>query len=189
MKKPLIISFVVLGIISNLSAQEKPYRAGIKIGVPQIVGLNAEYATPLLGGRLAPSVDFSTFSISGGSTELSFNYIEIGSNLYLKETARGLYGNISYGRIGMQASYSDPDLGNGESKVGFNFLNLKVGAKLGNGFYFRPEVGYAVGFGKSTVSVEYVDPVDGSTTVEEENAPGIFGGLIFNIGFGFAFGG
>lgn len=183
MKKLTVFLMVVL-FAAGASAQEKPMRVGLKFGVPMIVGLNAEYVTPAVGGRLAPSADLSYFSISLGEAETSFSYIEIGSNIYFKDTGKGFYGNLSYGRIGLKASYSDPDAGDGEGKIGINLVNLKLGAKLGNSFYFRPELGYAIGVGgTSKVKVEYADG-----TTQEEDVPGLVGGgFVINLGFGFAF--
>ncbi len=36
-----------------------PLHIGLKIGIPNGVGLGAEWVTPLLGNRIAPYVDFS----------------------------------------------------------------------------------------------------------------------------------
>ncbi len=58
-----------------------------------------------------------------------------------------------------------------------NSFNLKLGAKLGGLFYFRPEVGYA--FSSYPEDIEF----------DADEAPQslLFDGLIFNIGFGFSF--
>ncbi len=67
-------------------------------------------------------------------------------------------------------------------------MNLKVGAKFGNGFYFRPEIGYGILAGGSKVEVEYTDPITNTTISEEEEVPGfLVGGVVFNPGFGVAF--
>ena len=80
--------------------QEKPVRIGLKFGIPNVAGLSFEYATPLLNNKLATAIDFSTISISAGETKVSFSYIEAGGNYYFLNDGRGLYGNISFGRIG-----------------------------------------------------------------------------------------
>lgn len=179
MKKVLIICLVALTTLAH--AQEKPIRLGVKLGVPNIVGFNAEYVTPLLGNKFAPNLDVSYISMKAGSAEATFSYIEIGGNYYFIKEGKGLYGNLSYGRVGFKGDYTDSRYGTGEGKVGMNLVNLKLGAKLGNGFYFRPEIGYALLLGDPTVEVEYTN-----TTVEEDT-PGIFGGVVFNIGIGVAF--
>lgn len=182
MKKILIICFVAVTAIAH--AQEKPFRLGVKLGVPNVLGLNVEYATPLLGNKLAPSVDLSYFSLGVGDAEASFSYLELGANYYFFKEGRGLYGNLGYGRIGFKGTYNDAVHGEGEGKLGINLLNVKVGAKLGGGFYFRPEIGYAVGIGNSKVKVEY----DNTGVTQEEDIPGFLaGGIIVNIGFGVAF--
>ena len=54
-------------------------------------------------------------------------------------------------------------------------------------FYFRPELGYAIGFGNNEIEATYTAP-DGTTTTETEEVPGLLiGGFIGNIGIGFAF--
>ncbi len=180
MKKLLIIAFVMCFAFAG-QAQEKPFRIGIKFGVPNVVGLNTEYVTPILGGKLAPTADFSYFSLSAGEAKVSFSYFEVGSNYYFMNQGKGLYGHLSYGNIGFKGTYDDPQYGEGEGKANVSLVNLKLGAKLGNTVYFRPELGYAVGSG-GKVRVEY----DGQT--EEEDIPGFLsGGLVVNLGFGFAF--
>ncbi len=179
--KKLLILCAALFIAFAGQAQEKPFRIGIKFGVPNIVGLNAEYVTPILGGKLAPTADFSYFSLSAAGAKVSFSYLEIGSNYYFMNQGKGLYGHVSYGNIGFKGTYDDPQYGDGEGKATVSLVNLKLGAKLGNTVYFRPELGYAVGSG-GKVRVEY----DGYS--EEEDIPGFLsGGLVVNLGFGFAF--
>lgn len=175
-------------------AQEKPVRVGIKVGVPNIVGLNAEYVTPALGKKLAASVDFSYFSLGVGDTEVSLSYFELGGNYYFFKEGKGLYGNLSYGHLGTKLeinniqSENDPSkTGSASASLGVNLFNLKLGAKLGNTFYFRPEIGYAIASVADTIDVNVTYP-DGTTETQSEEVPGIVGGgLVVNIGIGFAF--
>ena len=54
MKKSLI--FLCLFTISTFAfSQEKPFRVGLKFGIPNIAGLNLEYVTPALDEKLAIS--------------------------------------------------------------------------------------------------------------------------------------
>ena len=183
MKKSFIFLFVIVCLVGTASAQEKPIRIGLKFGVPNIAGLHAEYVTP---ARFAPTVDFSHFSLSSGNTEFSFSYIEVGSNYYFKPEGKGFYGHLSYGRVGFKGTYTDANLGEGEAKVGLNRVNLKIGAKWGNAFYFRPEIGYAIGLSETSINVEYTN--NGTTQTEKESIPGFLGGgPLFNLGFGVAF--
>ena len=85
--------------------------------------------------------------------------------------------------MAFKGTYTDPVYGDGTGKVGINLINIKVGAKWGNGFYFRPEIGYALLMGGSKVKVDYA----GGQT-QEETVPSILaGGFVFNLGFGIAF--
>lgn len=180
MRKLIMICFVMAIFVTTASAQEKPIRIGLKFGVPNIAGLNAEYVTPK---QFAPTLDFSYFSLSIGGADASFSYIELGSNYYFKPEGKGFYGHLSYGRLGLKASYDDATAGKGEGKIGLNLVNLKIGAKLGNAFYFRPEIGYGLLLGGAKYDVEYPDG-----TTEEKTAPGaLAGGFIGNLGFGVAF--
>jgi hypothetical protein len=177
MKKSFIIYCLGMFLVLSGFAQDKPMRVGLKFGVPNIAGLNLEYAT----GKFAPTLDFSYFSLGDESTgKVSFSYIEIGSNYYFKEEGKGFYGHLSYGRVGLTATYDDA-FGKGEGTAAINLVNIKIGAKLGNGFYFRPEIGFAAG-GGGTYEVTYDD-----ASVVEYAAPSVFGGVVFNLGFGVAF--
>ena len=188
MKKIVILSLFTLLPNAFSYGQEKPVRIGLKFGIPNVAGLSLEYATPLLNNKLATAIDFSTISISAGETKVSFSYIEAGGNYYFLNDGRGLYGNIGFGRIGSKVEYEDPILGTGEGKAGINLINLKIGGKFGNGFYFRPEIGYAMLAGNSEIEVEYTDPSTNNTVVEREEIPGFLsGGTVFNVGFGVAF--
>ena len=88
-----IIILAVLAVFSqNISAQTnevtisknvKPFRLGVKIGVPTIATINAEYLTPLLDDRVAISVDYMSLSPTIEEIEISYNNFEIGANIYL----------------------------------------------------------------------------------------------------------
>lgn len=183
MKKIILCCFAVGLLVTAANAQDNPIRIGLKFGVPNIIGLNGEYATPALGGRLAPSLDFSYFSLSLGGAKASFSYFSLGADVYVKPNARGAYANLSYGRIGLSAKYTDPIYGSGKGTIGINLLNIKVGAKLGKSFYFRPEIGWAVLLGGDTFKVTY----NNANYVEQKTAPGLLAGFTLNLGFGVAF--
>ena len=187
--KKLVVLCLAVGMLTTLAnAQEKPIRIGLKFGIPNIIGLNGEYVTPALGERLAPTLDFSYFSVSAGEAKASFSYLELGANCYFKSGGKGPYGHLSYGRIGFSGKYTDPVLGSGKGSLGINLLNIKLGAKWGNGFYFRPELGYALLLGNNKVKVKYDDPTTGQTVTQEKSVPGFLGGgVVFNLGFGVAF--
>ncbi|MCB0449165.1 MAG: hypothetical protein KDC97_03510 [Confluentibacter sp.] len=197
-KSALLILYLLIS--SALFSQEKPIRIGVKLGLPNVIGGNIEYVTPLLNKRLAVTIDYS--SLSGSSTEDeaggSFTYFAGGLNYYFSKEGKGLYGNLGYGSFNGNATFTDVDSEegtqtNGVSKVAISYksVNLMIGAKLGGLFYFRPEIGFALpGFPDDIV--ENVTFPDGSTETQSfssnEDVPGIIrSGFIFNIGIGFAF--
>ncbi len=188
MKKITLTCLCILFLQLSVSAQENPFRIGVKFGVPNVAGLSLEYVTPLLDNKLAAALDYSSISIKADGTEVSFSYVELGGNYYFLKEGKGLYGNLSFGRIGFKGSYEDPTFGSGEGNININLINLKLGAKFGNGFYFRPEIGYGVNAGNSELEVKYTDPSTNTTVTEKEEIPGFLsGGAVFNVGFGLSF--
>ncbi|MBN1251303.1 MAG: hypothetical protein JXR51_08005 [Bacteroidales bacterium] len=188
MKKIIAISILAIVVSTSAKAQENPLRIGLKIGVPNVVGLNLEYVTPIMNGKFAPTIDFSFIPITIEDVDLKFTYFEIGTNIYFKKPGKGLYGHISYGRIGFDGTYVDAEKGEGQGQASFNLANFKIGAKLGNSFYFRTEIGYGLIFGDTSVDVEYKEPNSSVITVEAQEIPGIIsGGFVVNLGFGVAF--
>lgn len=185
----------------------RPIRLGLKIGFPNLVGGNLEYVTPLFGDKLAVNLDYSSVksdwfmsedeeSDMTETTELNFSYLEGGINYYLFKAGKGLYAGASYGTMkfeGQTSVYKDEKDGTGSIDFSHATLNVKLGAKLGGLFYFRPEIGYS--FSSLPKTIDYqVNYEDGSTETEtydfsEEVASAdiLFKGLIANIGFGFAF--
>jgi hypothetical protein len=115
----------------------KPLRIGLKVGVPSILSLNVEYVTPLLNNRVAVAIDYLPFRANIGDADLKLNNFEIGSNVYVKNTGKGLYGGISYYSFNVKAEnitdvdFDDGTTGAGNAEIKFNTLNLKLGAKLG----------------------------------------------------------
>lgn len=183
----------------------RPVRLGLKLGFPNLVGGNLEYVTPLLNDRLSVSLDYSTInsdwflseedSNNTETTNLDFSYLEGGINYYFFKAGKGLYGGLSYNQMKFKGETSVED--NGEKGTGHidyshSSLNVKLGAKLGGLFYFRPEIGYS--FSPLPKSIEYKADYNGRTETEtydfsEELASAdiLFKGLMANIGFGFAF--
>ncbi len=190
--KKIIALALFLFVVSTGLAQENPFRVGVKLGVPNIAGFNAEYVTP--ARRLAATGDFSFIRIGFGNTDVRLRYLEAGANYYFFKDGRGLYGHASYGHIKAGIDYknvqseSDPDkYGEGSASIGVDLINLKLGAKLGRGFYFRPELGFAFASVGDTVNVLITYP-DGTTEDRSRAIPGYAGGgLLLNLGFGFSF--
>lgn len=186
----------------------RPYRIGLKIGVPNVASLEFEYLTPLLNNRVAPFANYIGSRRNFDEIKARLNIFELGSNIYISKNneGRGLYGSISYQNISGKADIQDyepennnPDGtikydGTSKTKVSYNGINLKFGAKLGRKFFFRTELGYS--FGKIPEEVVVKGTYQGRSvqdvySIKEniEDAPVVEpnGFPIFNLGFGFAF--
>lgn len=188
MKKFTLVILSILFFSVTSYAQDKPFRVGVKLGVPQVVSLNLEYVTPALNGRLAFTGDYGAFSIDVDDVDVTYSYFEIGANYYFRNEGKGPYGHISYGNVNFDGSYTDPTLGTGDGTLNIGLLNLKVGAKWGGLFYFRPEIGYAILVGDSEIDITYTNPFTNQQTQQNEDIPGVLaGGFVVNIGIGFAF--
>ncbi len=198
MKNILKITCIAITLLMSglVVAQEKPFRIGVKIGYPNIIGGNIEYVTPLLKKRLAPSLEYSTINADKAldPDQAKLTYFQAGLNYYFFKEGRGLYGNLSYGildaklKINDIESDTDPDLkGSASTAISNNSINIKIGAKWGKGFYFRPEIGYSFTNLDKEILVNVNFP-DGSTETQTETLPSILTqGIVFNIGFGMSF--
>lgn len=204
------------GFFQKDEPKVRSIRIGAKIGYPNLLGGNLEYVTPLLNKKLSVNVDYSTVksdwfmpaneqdeSEDSENPNFSFNYLEGGLNYYFFRTGSGLYGGISYGLTKVQGTiynvHSNDEnnydmTGTGTIDFSHNSMNLKLGAKLGGLFYFRPEVGYSFSPIPNSIDMEVVYE-DGSREIRTEElydtakSPGslLSQGLIANIGLGFAF--
>jgi len=201
MKKIIIISFFI--ILSNIcSAQSTDdndpidvnrFRIGIKLGLPDGIGLGLEYVTPLLDNRIAPYVDYGIIKVS----DVDVNYFEIGSNIYFNSKARGGYVSLGYGNLNSEVSNLDGETDdgieytNGMAKEQITSFNLKLGGKWGRKLYFRLEGGYA--FGQLPHEILITGDVDGQQESILLSIDEVFeyvsdkGYPIFNLGFGYSF--
>lgn len=201
MKKNTYTKFIVMFIITLTSisvySQEKPYRLGVKIGFPNVIGGNLEYVTPLLGKKLAASIEYSSINADKflDPDKAKLTYLQIGFNYYFFKEGKGLYGNISYGILDadlilteLESDFDFDKIGTANTGISNNSMNIKLGAKLGKGFYFRPEVGYSFTTIDDTIDVIVEFPDGSSENQEGIEVPSIITqGLLFNIGFGVAF--
>ena len=172
-----------------------PLRIGVKVGIPSFFTINAEYVTPLLDNRVAFALDYFPLRINILDTEAKFKNFEIGSNIYLKNNGKGIYGGFSYYSFNAEATniqdidFDDGTYGNGKAAIEFNTFNLKIGAKLGKTFYFRIELGY--GFGKIPETILITSEDGNSSTTEDIGEVfsyiGESGVPIFNFGIGYSF--
>jgi hypothetical protein len=197
MKKKITIYLLMLLVASSIYAQEKPFRIGVKLGFPNVIGGNVEYVTPLLGKKLAASIEYSSINADKfiDPDKAKLTYLQIGFNYYFFKEGTGLYSNISYGVLDanltvteIESDFDFDKVGTANADLSNNSMNIKLGAKLGKGFYFRPEIGYSFTSIDDTINVEVVFPDGSSENQEGIEIPSIITqGLIFNIGFGVAF--
>ena len=192
-KTKLIISLILI-LIASASYAGKPFRIGLKAGLPNVVSLNVEYVLPILGHRVAPTIDYSDFSISVEGVKADFTYFEAGVNVYLAPNGKWLYGNVSYINMKTNLEYSDLvsigtiiGIGTATTNVNIKSFSLKLGAKIGGMFYIRPEVGYLFSPLNDQVEITATFPGGFTETQTEEIPSALSGSFIFNFGFGFAF--
>lgn len=197
---PLLLLCASIAIAQEETTDKdvNPIRIGLKIGTPNAVGGSAEWVTPLFDDRFALFFDYSGINVDiDDEGTADFKYAEFGTNIYFNNTGKGLYASLGYGKMDFKGSYTDAvtfegELFEGEAhgRLDVDTFNVKLGAKLGNKFYFRTELGY--GFGSIPEEILITGTVNGitETGVEEiPDVPGISenGYPLFNIGFGFAF--
>ena len=191
--------FILIGISMTFAQNDsitksiKPFRLGVKIGVPNIATANAEYVTPLLNNRVAITADYMSLTKTINDTEVKYSNFEIGSNIYFNKNGKGFYGGVSYFSMDGKGTYNEIEFDDGSVEdatgtIKFNTVNLKLGVKLGRVFYFRLEVGY--GFGEIPEQILVTSKTSSQTTYEDIPAiPGISssGMPVFNFGIGFGF--
>lgn len=180
---------------------------GIKLGIPNVAGLSLEGITPLLGNRIAPFVDFSSFPVNTVETDIDLKYSEFGSNFYFGKEGKGVYVGISFGTLKPEITFKDQEFeedgnrGTGTVVVSTEIktTNLKLGIKTGGRIFFRLELGYGIGTIPTTVELNgrftYTDsdgitqPDTGTETEDFPAIPGVStnGVLVGNFGFGVSF--
>ena len=196
MRRKVTICLLLLLVSITVYSQEKPLRVGLKIGFPNIAGGNIEYVTPLLSKKLAVSLEYSSLNADKfiDPDEGKLSYWQAGLNYYFFKEGKGLYGNLSYGVLDAELTLNEIEsdfdfekIGTAHADISNKSFNLKLGAKLGNGFYFRPEVGYSFTSLDNMIDVN-VNFADGSSEMQQEELPSqLTNGLLFNIGIGVAF--
>lgn len=199
MKKSVLILALLFTSIafSQRYSDIRPFKADIKIGLPGLLGINAEYITPALNNRLSFFASYSGFTSNFNYEEVDekVRYFELGSNFYLSENGKGLYGSLGYGNMNIDGTYYEvPDgedvileaVGNFKA----NTINVKAGLLLGGLIFFRGEIGY--GFGNIPTEVEVhgrVNEVRKTVIIERPEYPGMSdsGYVLATVGVGVAF--
>ncbi len=173
------------------------FRLGVKLGIPNIAGANAEFILPILNNHWGVYADLSGFSIKPEETiRTTPNYREYGLNYYLGTQGNGLYFSVGAGQLQTELDFEDVALDNGQTgrgraEVNLSTQNLKLGVKSKGRLYFRFELGY--GLGSMPESVTFVATTSSggqqSTTEDIPELPGVNqnGIIIGNFGFGISF--
>jgi len=202
MKRLFSIFAMLFIFMVTVQAQEvRPFRIGLKVGIPITVGATIEYVLPVVDNRIGIMADYGGFSISAGDASASYRYFSFGGNFYFSPNTvgRGFYGGLSYGDSKLNADYTGVEstqgltiTGSGSAEISIRQFQLRLGVKTGKGaFYFNPEIGYAISSVPSSVdfTATFTDS-NGNTTTEQASeeipASGIFG-IMFSLTFGLSF--
>ena len=172
----------------------RPLRFGIKVGIPSLITINAEYLTPLLNNRVSIAVDYFNLERDFDGTIVDYSNFEIGSNVYFNPRGKGFYAGLSYTSFDAEGTFQDVEFdGNGENfgdgvaNLDYNTFNVKLGLKAGRTIFFRFEVGYGFGSIPQEVTVRSIDDPSLTTVEEIPDLPGLSdsGIIYFNVGLGF----
>jgi len=194
------IDTIEVDTISNL----KRFSFGIKMGIPNILGLATEAVLPIFKNRVSPYFDYSSFKLNPDKTSVDLNYTDFGVNIYINSKANGLYASLGSGNLGSLILFEEIELtdetgnkgiGSAQLKENINTFNIKLGIKSNSKIFFRLEIGYGIGkipnnlnligsFGYEKDGMYYTSK--GSSTENFPTIPGIGkkGIIMGNFGFG-----
>ena len=186
--------------VDLLEEKVKRFSAGVKVGVPNIVGLSFEGVTPLLDNRLAAFADFSGFNVTNEETEIDLSYSEFGANFYFGNKGKGFYAGLGAGKLSTNLTFTqqtDGGTATGSTGLDIKATNFKLGVKTGGTIYFRFEVGFGISEVPETIDIRLSDGTTetlrihgvGGTDDQSLNIPGVSGNgiLVGNFGFGLSF--
>ena len=194
------IDTIEVDTISNL----KRFSFGIKMGIPNILGLATEAVLPIFKNRVSPYFDYSSFKLNPDKTSVDLNYTDFGVNIYINSKANGFYASLGSGNLGSLILFEEIELtdengnkgiGSAQLKENINTFNIKLGIKSKSKIFFRLEVGYGIGkipnnlnlsgsFGYEKDGISYIS--NGSSNESFPTIPGIGkkGIIMGNFGFG-----
>ena len=194
------IDTIKIDTISNL----KSFSFGIKMGIPNVIGLTTEAILPIFKNRVSPYFDYSSFKLNPDKTSIDLNYTDYGINIYINSKGSGLYASLGSGNLSTLILFEEIELtdengnkglGNAQIKENINTFNVKLGIKSNSKIFFRLEVGYGIGripnnlnltgnFGYEKDGMFYNSK--GSSIESFPTVPGIGkkGIIIGNFGFG-----
>ena len=194
------IDTIEIDTISNL----KRFSFGIKMGIPNILGLTTEAILPIFKNRVSPYFDYSSFKLNPDKTSIDLNYTDYGVNIYINTKGNGLYASIGSGSLSSLIFFEEIELTdeNGNKGIGsaqieknINTFNIKFGIKSNSKVFFRLEVGYGIGnipnnlnlTGSFSYEEDGISIIsNGSSTENFPTIPGIGkrGIIMGNFGFG-----
>ena len=194
------IDTIEIDTISNL----KRFSFGIKMGIPNILGLTTEAILPIFKNRVSPYFDYSSFKLNPDRTNIDLNYTDYGLNIYINSKGNGLYASLGSGNLSSLIFFEEIELtdesgnkgiGSAQLKENINTFNIKLGIKSNSKIFFRLEVGYGIGkipnnlnltgsFGYEKDGTSYIS--NGSSNESFPTIPGIGkkGIIMGNFGFG-----
>ena len=132
----------------------KRFSFGIKMGLPNILGLTTEAILPIFKNRVSPYFDYSSFKLNPDKTSIDLNYTDFGVNIYVNSKGNGLYASLGSGNLSSLILFQEIELtdengnkglGNAQLKENINTFNVKLGIKSNSKIFFRLEVGYGIG--------------------------------------------
>ena len=194
------IDTIEIDTISNL----KRFSFGIKMGIPNILGLTTEAILPIFKNRMSPYFDYSSFKLNPDTTSIDLNYTDYGINIYVNSKGNGLYASLGSGtlssliffeKIELTDDNGNKGIGTARLKENINSYNIKFGIKSNSKIFFRLEVGYGIGkipnnlnltgsFAYEKDGISYFS--NGSSSESFPTIPGIGkkGIIMGNFGFG-----
>ena len=194
------IDTIEIDTISNL----KRFSFGIKMGIPNILGLTTEAILPIFKNRVSPYFDYSSFKLNPDKTSIDLNYTDYGINIYINTKGNGLYASLGSGSLSSLIFFEEIELtdengnkgiGSAQIKKNINTFNIKFGIKSNSKVFFRLEVGYGIGnipnnlnlTGSFSYEEDGISIIsNGSSTENFPTIPGIGkrGIIMGNFGFG-----
>ena len=128
------IDTIEIDTISNL----KRFSFGIKMGIPNILGLTTEAILPIFKNRVSPYLDYSSFKLNPDKTSIDLNYTDYGMNIYINSKGNGLYASLGSGTLSSLIFFENIELtdengnkgiGTAQLKENINTFNIKLGIK------------------------------------------------------------
>ena len=115
------IDTIEVDTVSNL----KRFSFGIKMGIPNILGLTTEAILPIFKNRVSPYFDYSSFKLNPDKTSIDLNYTDYGVNIYIKSKGNGLYASLGSANLSSLILYDEIELTDENGNKGLGSAQLK----------------------------------------------------------------